>query len=1222
MKVKMVSGSVVVGCALLALLFGTLWLSEPARALVAGSEPTGVLAVHRVCADGCPYASVQAAVDAAADGDVIEIATGVYTDVHLIGGQRQIAYITKSLTLRGGYSADFTAWSPATYSTTLDAQGAGRVIYASGNISVTLEGLRLVNGYHAASGAGVYAQDARVQVRNSLIGRNRVAPSFHGNFGVGLYIAKGSLVMADSVVQENEPLPGGNYSHDGGGLYASEAGVEIRNSQFLSNTAAFGTDSCGTGGGMRLENCTSLLQGVTFRNNAATECNGGGGGLWTRIGSLRLLDSTFEGNTNGGAVVNTAGALIAGNVFTGNIGNGLFVSSWGQPVVNITVTDNVVQNNSGYGLIVPAVAVSMIVEGNDFVGNGNTGLKLRALSNTGEATVVSVRGNLFRGNTTTRDGGGAFLTGAVDVLFNRFIGNHAGGKGGGVYQDEYCSGSTSYTCQDNARAVYNGNLFIGNSAAEGGGLYSVPKFSDNLNITYRNLVFLNNTATATGSAIYFYRYANTPVTFAHLTVANNTGGDGAMIYHMMGKAFFTNTILYSGTIGIKRHSDTVTLDHVLRYNVITPTANASNWGLTDLSPITATPAFAADGYHLTNASAAIDAGPPAGVSDDVDGQPRPLGTAPDIGADESPYTLGPSGVQVSKLADEPRWRVYYTGLNVPPSTYFEQTYLIPFANHGVNTAPPVTAYALQDQFPAALDLTAVENPANLAFTRNGAALRFASQGPLAAGSWSWIGLTGRSDKVTGGQTLVNSGQMSYTLSNGNSATLPFAVTTEVPPRPVFPPLLFTPLDGEMCLDEGKLSATGAVGQGMIVRLYEDGALKAQTTANATGQFTITWTSGLTLTHPFITVHTVACEPTVGGTCSAPSRTVRLSYPQSDWCPQRSYWEGDAYGIHHIIYFRDDRGRYATNDFVIRSSTGYENARLHLYSCCDDTESNPFKITVNNVVHQTPSAHNGRWWTFNVGLAREIIIESQCPALGSLQKRTRGTVLIDPDGFVFNVDDGGDYDAGTGIFAPVAPLAGITVTAYVSVPEWSAWVPWPAHLYNDQINPQVTGPNGYFAFFTPPGYYYLQASAADGYQAWRSPVVQVVNEIVHVNIPLTPWRDNATAQVVLTPDGPNPAVVRVPPGRSVQWLSTLADGAGAAELTRWTENPAIQPRTAGALDPLHNTAGFDAGRLAPGETYRRQFAAAGVYPYSDGLGHTGTVVVAPLQSVYLPQVLKK
>ena len=214
--------------------------------------------------------------------------------------------------------------------------------------------------------------------------------------------------------------------------------------------------------------------------------------------------------------------------------------------------------------------------------------------------------------------------------------------------------------------------------------------------------------------------------------------------------------------------------------------------------------------------------------------------------------------------------------------------------------------------------------------------------------------------MTGGQALVNSGQMSYTLANGNSATLPFAVTTEVPPRPVFPPLLITPLDGEMCLENGTLTATGVAGVGMIVRLYEDGALKGQTTASATGEFTLTWTSGLTLYASSIAIHTVACEPAAGGTCSPPSRTVHLAYPQADWCPQRSYWEGDAQGMHHVFYFRDDRGRYASNDFVLPGVFGFWNTQLHLYSCCDHNETNPFKITADNVVYQTPSAHNGRW----------------------------------------------------------------------------------------------------------------------------------------------------------------------------------------------------------------------------------------------------------------------
>jgi len=1213
-----VAGGLALMLVMLAMLGGG---ALPIRAAVAA--PRGEL---QVCADGCTYTAVQSAIDAANPGDVIQIAAGVYTGTLLRSGLWQMAYITQNLTLRGGYNADFSAWDPALYTTTLDAEGTGRVVYTKGAITVTLEGLRLVNGYHSASGAGVYAESATLHVVSSTIGHNRVNPNFNGNYGVGLYIAGGTLLMQNSVVQENEPNPGGDYSHDGGGLYAIESAVEILDSQFLSNTAAFEGGSCGTGGAIRLENCTSLLQRVTFRNNVATNCNNGGGGIWTRIGSLHLLDSTFEGNTNGGAVVQTAGALIAGNTFTGNAGNGLVVSSWGEPVVNITVTRNLVQNNTGYGLLFPAATVSLVVDGNDVIGNGKGGLKLWAKSDTGAATAVVVRDNLFQGNTTTGNGGGAYLTGAVDVLFNRFVDNHAGGKGGGVYQEEYCSDPySSYTCKDSASAVYDGNLFRGNSAAEGGGLYSIPRYSASLDIAYRNTAFLDNTATGTGSALYFYRYSNTPVSFEHLTVANNTGGDGVMVYHMMGRAFYTNTILYSGTIGIKRQNDYVTLDHVLRYDVLTPTLNASTWGLTDLSPITGTPGFAADGYHLTAASAAVDAGVEAGVYNDIDGQPRPLGTAPDIGADESPYSLNASGVQASKVASTPQWRVYYTGLNVPPSTYLQQDYMIPFAYYAPNTAPQVTSYALHDTFPASLELLAVSSPPGLNYARDGAALSWRSQAPLLPGEWGWVGLTGRSDTATGGDTITNTGQMTYTLANGNSATLPFSVTVEVPVRPVFPPLFITPLNGEMCLDEGKyLSARGLAGAGMVVHLYEDGEFKAQATANAAGEFALTWTSALTKSHAAVDLYAIACEPGTGTVCSVPSDHVSIAYPQADWCPQRSYWEGDAFGVHHTFFFRNDLGRYATNDFVLPGVYGFWNTKMHLYSCCEHNDINPFKVVADGVEYKDPSAHDGRWWTFDIGGAHEVTVESQCFGPGGAEgepKITQGEVLIDPDGFVFDVDAGGSYSATTGMYAPVQAIPGITVTAYVSVPQWGGWIPWPAHLYQNQVNPQVTGPEGYFAFFTPPGFYYLQAEGAGGYQSWRSPVVQVISEIVHVNIPLTQWTTDDIAQIALTPDGPTPSSLTIPANGSVEWVSTLGASATAADLAHFNANPVLQPRSGGLLDPLLNTLGFDGGLLLPGQVYRRQFSQPGLYTYTDGAGHTATIEVSTECKIYLPLVLR-
>jgi hypothetical protein len=46
------------------------------------------------------------------------------------------------------------------------------------------------------------------------------------------------------------------------------------------------------------------------------------------------------------------------------------------------------------------------------------------------------------------------------------------------------------------------------------------------------------------------------------------------------------------------------------------------------------PGFDLDGYHLLSGSAAIDRGVNANVTIDIDGQLRPNGSMPDLGADE------------------------------------------------------------------------------------------------------------------------------------------------------------------------------------------------------------------------------------------------------------------------------------------------------------------------------------------------------------------------------------------------------------------------------------------------------------------------------------------------------------------------------------------------------------------------------------------------------------
>jgi hypothetical protein len=70
-------------------------------------------------------------------------------------------------------------------------------------------------------------------------------------------------------------------------------------------------------------------------------------------------------------------------------------------------------------------------------------------------------------------------------------------------------------------------------------------------------------------------------------------------------------------------------------------SNTTNYGgagtITVTNGITSNPAFAADGYHITADSMAIDKGMNAGVTTDIDNQLRPnpnkLDGKPDLGAD-------------------------------------------------------------------------------------------------------------------------------------------------------------------------------------------------------------------------------------------------------------------------------------------------------------------------------------------------------------------------------------------------------------------------------------------------------------------------------------------------------------------------------------------------------------------------------------------------------------
>ena len=243
------------------------------------------------------YHSVQQAVDAAATGDLIEVA-GLCADIHTRSGVNQVVYISKTVTIRGGYSTDFNTWNPAQYTTTLDAMGAGRVLYITGNVTPTVEGLHLTRGdatglgggqWGGNAGGGVYVVDATAAISNCHISGNTAV-----HFGGGLYLCRSSAILTGNRISGNTA------SWNGGGLYLFESNADLQNDIVADNVA--GND----GGGLYVRGSSPVLRHLTLARNRGSTGIYVNDYYWDRVHSHVVMTNTL-------LVSHTVGLSVAEN---------------------------------------------------------------------------------------------------------------------------------------------------------------------------------------------------------------------------------------------------------------------------------------------------------------------------------------------------------------------------------------------------------------------------------------------------------------------------------------------------------------------------------------------------------------------------------------------------------------------------------------------------------------------------------------------------------------------------------------------------------------------------------------------------------------------------------------------------------------------------------------------------------------------------------------------
>ena len=426
-------------------------------------------------------AALQSAIDAAADGDTVKVA-GTCTGVQLVDGTNQTGYISKSLTLRGGYSSvDWTTSDPDANPTPLDAAQGGRVLRITGGITVTVENLRLTGG--TGDGAGVSNSVATVVISNSLIYSNASS-----NFGGGLLNADGGQVTVNASTFIS------NTAVSGGGLYNATGGqVTVNASVFMSNTV---TD---TGGGLVNDNgVITVTNGSLVQNNGAAT----GGGIWNSTNSRLILNQSDvisnSATNSGGGIYNASSSHVtidAGSVVTNtaNSGAGLYNTSNGS-VITVTngsrVEGNVAQLFGG--ALYNFGGGQVTINASDVVSNSGR-LIAGGLYNDGTNTALTVtNGSLIAQNTTTGSGGGIWNNdGRVNVDGSTVTENRApSGDGGGIYnQSNVGSG----------RIVLNAATVTSNTARFNGG--GIGSFSPNSLVTVTNSSLLGNNA-INGDAFY------------------------------------------------------------------------------------------------------------------------------------------------------------------------------------------------------------------------------------------------------------------------------------------------------------------------------------------------------------------------------------------------------------------------------------------------------------------------------------------------------------------------------------------------------------------------------------------------------------------------------------------------------------------------------------------------------------------------------------------------
>jgi Right handed beta helix region len=288
-------------------------------------EPINVLAV--LPDSSGEYPNIQAAVNAAAEGDIVELADGLYRGE----GNYNINLTGRPVTIR--------AMSNTPENCVVDCEGQegqlrrGFLFVDGGSADVLIEGITIRNGSvpdgadpDSNSGGAIFCVGSSFTMRNCHLTDNHAAGQ-----GGAIYVAPGNteqtidVLFDNCVIQRNSALTGGagylaagdvafescglfrNWSRlSGGGIYSESDELLLRKTYMAENRAYIGSGIYTRNSNLQVVDCMIVNNGAHYPASGAYE----GGGLFVSNSDCKLINSVIAFNATCRSSANYGGACI------------------------------------------------------------------------------------------------------------------------------------------------------------------------------------------------------------------------------------------------------------------------------------------------------------------------------------------------------------------------------------------------------------------------------------------------------------------------------------------------------------------------------------------------------------------------------------------------------------------------------------------------------------------------------------------------------------------------------------------------------------------------------------------------------------------------------------------------------------------------------------------------------------------------------------------------